>query len=156
LSLVSYRGACLEDLDEMGALMGRMHEETIYGGDPDFAYSKDKMVRYMRSFVINQPETIVDLAVVEGCIVGLILGEYGTMVFNDTRQAREKLLYVDKEFRGGMMGPRLMKRLIRWSYTVGAKEIVGGANTGISAERTAKLWGKLGFSPLGYTVRSRI
>jgi len=151
-----YRGARTEDLSELGDLINRMHSETVWGDDPAFVYDKRKMMRTMYGFVVNQPETIADVAVVDGRIVGLILGEYGTMVFNDTRQAREKLIYVDKSFRGGIMGPRLMKRFINWAHTVGAREIVGGANAGISAERTAKLWAKLGLTPFGYTVRARI
>ena len=152
----TYRAAKIEDLSELGDLIERMHSETVWGNDPDFAYDKIKMMRTMHGFVVNQPETIADVSVVDGRIVGLILGEYATMIFNDTRQAREKLIYVDKSFRGTMMGPRLMKRFIRWAHTVNAREIVGGANAGVSAERTAKLWSKMGLETFGYTVRARI
>lgn len=157
MSLVEYREATLSDLEEMGDVIARMHSETVWGDDPAFAYDKSSMMETMYGFVANQPETIAYLALSEGRIVGVILGEWAGMVFNkSTRQAREKLIYVDKEFRGGMIGPRLMKRFIRWAHEIGAREIVGGANAGINPERTARLWGKLGLGSFGHTVRARI
>jgi len=155
--MIEYRAATLKDLDEMGDVIARMHSETVWGDDPAFAYDKMSMLQSMYGYVANQPETVAELALSNGRIVGVILGEWGTMVFNNnTRQAREKLIYVDKEFRGGMIGPRLMKRFISWAHEIGAREIVGGANAGISPERTAKLWGKLGLDSFGHTVRARI
>ena len=151
-----YRGATLDDLPSLVSLTRKMHEETVWGGDASFSYIPEKMGSRMRGFIVNQPESFADVAIVDGELVGVLLGDYNGMIFGDGRQAREKLIYVDNRFRGGMIGPRLMKRFVSWAHTVSADEIVGGANTGINSERVMRLWGKFGLKPFGYTVRARI
>tara|TARA_R110002074_G_scaffold217088_1_gene387470 strand:- start:160 stop:636 length:477 start_codon:yes stop_codon:yes gene_type:complete len=154
--VVSYRRSSAADSSELVSLIGEMHEETVWGGDSSFDYVPKKMADRLSGFIDNQPESFADIAVVDGKIVGVLLGDYSGMMFGNGRQAREKLVYVDRSFRGGMIGPRLMKRFVSWAHTISADEIVGGANAGIDPERTARLWSKFGLEPFGYTVRARI
>tara|TARA_B100001057_G_scaffold252418_1_gene252689 strand:- start:1038 stop:1502 length:465 start_codon:yes stop_codon:yes gene_type:complete len=154
--MIEYRDATLDDLAEIVRLTGIMHAETVWGDDPKFKFSAKKMARSLFGFIKNQPETFAKIAVHNRKIVGMLFGDYGTMLFSDARQARENLIYVHKDYRGGMTGPRLMKMFIAWAKSVNAAEAIGGANAGINPERIQKLWGKLGMSPLGYTVRARL
>jgi len=154
--MITYRDATLDDLVEIVRLTSLMHAETVWGNDPKFKFNAEKMARNLYGYVKNQPETFAKLAVDDGKIIGLLLGDYGTMLFSDARQAREKLIYVRKEYRGGMTGPRLMKKFVTWAKSINADEAIGGANAGIRPERVQKLWGKLGMAPFGYTVRARL
>jgi len=152
---MEYREATVEDMMGILRLLVEMHAETIYGGDPDFKFDAKKMAMYVMRF-INNPEYLAEIAVKGDNIVGIILGDFGTMIFGNGRQAREKLLYVHKDYRGTITGPRLMKRLISWAKSISATEVMGQTNTGINPERTEKLWGRRGLEPLGHTVRARL
>tara|TARA_B100000035_G_C20767462_1_gene451119 strand:- start:70 stop:534 length:465 start_codon:yes stop_codon:yes gene_type:complete len=154
--MIEYRDATLDDLAEIVRLTSTMHAETVWGDDPKFKFNAKKMARSLFGYIKNQPETFAKVAVHNRKIIGVLFGDYGTMLFSEARQAREKLIYVSKEYRGGMTGPRLMKMFVAWAKSVNAAEAIGGANAGIKPERTQKLWGKLGMAPFGYTVRARL
>jgi len=155
--MIEYRGATVDDLVPIVSLIEEMHTETSWGGDPKFKFKPKDMALHVLGYIENQPESFAEIAVKEGRIVGVILGDYGHMIFNrSVRQAREKLVYVVPHLRGGMVGPRLMKSFVKWAKSTGAAEIIGGANAGISPERTQKLWSLLGLAPFGYTVRARV
>lgn len=154
--MITYRDATLEDMSEIVSLISLMHSETVWGGDKDFAYQPKKMAQSLYGFIKNQPDTLARLALCDDRIVGIIIGDYGTMLFSEARQAREKLIFVHKEHRGGMTGPRLMKNFFAWAKSVNAAEAIGGANAGINPERTQQLWGKIGMAPFGHTVRARL
>ena len=154
--MITYRDATLEDMPEIVRLIKLMHSETVWGGDEGFEYQPQKMARSLYGYIKNQPETLARLAMDGNRIIGIIIGDYGTMLFSDARQAREKLIFVHKDYRGGMIGPRLMKKFFAWAKSVNAAEAIGGANAGINPERTQQLWGKIGMAPFGYTVRARL
>ncbi len=147
----------MDDLVQIVSLIEEMHAETSWGGDPNFKFIPEDMARNVIGYIENQPESFAEIAVKEDRLVAVILGDYGHMIFNrSVRQAREKLVYVVPHLRGGMIGPRLMKSFVKWAKSTGAAEIIGGANAGISPERTQKLWSLLGLAPFGYTVRAKV
>ena len=86
--MISYRDAKLEDMPEIVSLIGLMHSETVWGGEKDFSYQPEKMAQSLYGFIKNQPETLARLALSDGRIIGIIIGDYGTMLFSEARQAR--------------------------------------------------------------------
>ena len=153
-----YRHGSEADLDEIVELLREMHGESVYGGDERFDFCETDMRDYVKRFMDRAPRTLCWVCEEDG-ICGILLADYYGLSFaKGIRSAREQMLYVRKDHRGSMKGPRLMKTLFRWAKHIGAGEVLCGTNTGIDAERTQKLWMKLGYrcETLGYTVRGTL
>lgn len=155
-----YRHGCEDDLPEIVELIREFHKDSVYGGDERFDFCEADTREYVKRFMDRAPRTLCWVCEDDG-ICGMILADYCTLSFNKSlRSARENMLYVRKDHRGSMKGPRLMRTFMRWAKHIGAREILCGTNSGIDAERTQRLWLKLGsglgFESLGYTVRGTL
>jgi L-amino acid N-acyltransferase YncA len=155
-----YRQGREEDLPEIVELLRGLVAESVYGGDPRFEFQEDDMRAHVKRFMDRAPRTLCAVCEDDG-LCGVILADYCTMGFNrNVRSARENMLYVRKDHRGGMKGPRLMKIFMRWAKAIDAREILCGTNSGIDAKRTQELWLKLGSGlgckELGFTVRGTL
>jgi GNAT superfamily N-acetyltransferase len=95
------------------------------------------------------------LAVAEhdGKIVGFMSGWVYQLYFSKTLSAQNNLWYVLPEYRGGMIGVRLLKMFESWAFDKGAKILVGGTSSGISMPRSNKLIEKFGYEPVGSEYR---
>lgn len=67
----------------------------------------------------------------------------------------QHVLYVKPAWRGtrAAAAASLLDRFVTWSAELGAKEIVGGSDTGVRSESTAKLLSRFGFERVGYSMR---
>jgi GNAT superfamily N-acetyltransferase len=95
------------------------------------------------------------LAVAEhdGKVVGFMSGWVYQLYFSKTLSAQNNLWYVLPEYRGGMIGVRLLKMFESWAFDKGAKILVGGTSSGISMPRSNKLIEKFGYEPVGSEYR---
>ena len=73
---MEYRAATVDDMMGILRLLVEMHGETIYAGDPDFKFDAKKMAMYVMRF-IERPEYLAEVALSDGKVVGIILGDFG-------------------------------------------------------------------------------
>jgi len=83
-----------------------------------------------------------------GCVIGLTF----VPPYSERVVAGDYIWYVRPEYRGGMVGVRLMKMFEDWAVGAGAVQILTGATSGIKSERGAALLERLGFVPTGTSV----
>jgi len=83
-----------------------------------------------------------------GCVIGLTF----VPPYSERVVAGDYIWYVRPEYRGGMVGVRLMKMFEDWAVDAGAAQILTGATSGIKSERGAALLERLGFVPTGTSV----
>lgn len=151
-----YRQMTEEDLDEVVELFREMHQESVYGEDERFEYVAADMRDYVRDFLARAPRTL-SLVCEDDGICGILLADCCSLRFNSkVKSVREQMLYVRKDHRGGLKGPRLMSALAKWADFKGAREVLAGTSTGIDPDRVQRLWLKLGYKTLGYTARGTL
>lgn len=85
-------------------------------------------------------------------VIGMFLGVIVPHFFGSDLMANDLCLFVKKEYRGGTAAPRLIKAFEKWAFANGAKVLRYGVSTGVEAERTLKLYEKLGYTQTGYLV----
>ena len=83
-----------------------------------------------------------------GCVIGLTF----VPPYSERVVAGDYIWYVRPEYRGGMVGVRLLRMFEDWAVDAGAAQILTGATSGIKSERGAALLERLGFVPTGTSV----
>ena len=83
-----------------------------------------------------------------GCVIGLTF----VPPYSERVVAGDFIWYVRPEYRGGMVGVRLLRMFEDWAVGAGAAQILTGATSGIKSERGAALLERLGFVPTGTSV----
>lgn len=86
-------------------------------------------------------------------ITGMIVGFVAPHYFTEALIAADLLCYVLPENRGGTYGYRLIKKFEQWAYERGASIVTLGITTGVTTERTASLYKKLGYQQSGILLR---
>ena len=89
-------------------------------------------------------------------LVGCLVGMAYYYPYSKTLVAGDYIWYVVPEYRGGMIGVRLMKMFEEWARGVGAVNICTGATSGINSERGALLLQRLGYSPVGLSMQKEL
>ena len=102
------------------------------------------------SELIEVKKGIALVAVVQGKIVGGLIGYLAEHYFGCDLAAYGLALFIDAEHRNGMVGPRLIKQYVAHARDKGASEIVFSNTTGYEMERVGRLFLRLGFSHDGY------
>ena len=80
-----------------------------------------------------------------GCVIGLTF----VPPYSERVVAGDYIWYVRPEYRGGMVGVRLLRMFEDWAVDAGAVQILTGATSGINSKRAAALLERLGFVPTG-------
>jgi len=80
-----------------------------------------------------------------GCVIGLTF----VPPYSERVVAGDYIWYVRPEYRGGMVGVRLLRMFEDWAVDAGAAQILTGATSGINSKRAAALLERLGFVPTG-------
>jgi len=83
-----------------------------------------------------------------GCVIGLTF----VPPYSERVVAGDYIWYVRPEYRGGMVGVRLLRMFEDWAVDAGAVQILTGATSGIKSERGAALLERLGFVPTGTSM----
>lgn len=90
-------------------------------------------------------------------LVGFFVGQISRVPGFDARIARDMALYLTPEARGGGIVIRLLKKLVsdfkQWGREHGAKATHIDISTGITPDRTKRLYETLGGKQTGYLVR---
>jgi GNAT superfamily N-acetyltransferase len=102
------------------------------------------------SELIEARKGIALVAVVQGKIVGGLIGYLAEHYFGNDLAAYGLALFIDSDHRNGMVGPRLIKQYVEHAREKGASEIVFANTTRYEMERVGRLFLRLGFSHDGY------
>ena len=102
------------------------------------------------SELIEVRKGIALVAVVQGKIVGGLIGYLAEHYFGNDLAAYGLALFIDADHRNGMVGPRLIKQYVASAREKGASEIVFANTTRYEMERVGRLFLRLGFSHDGY------
>ncbi|WP_368647805.1 N-acetyltransferase family protein [Castellaniella ginsengisoli] len=137
------RPATLEDvpaLVEMGA--GMAAESPRWNR---LTYSGERVGNTLRN-LIESPDGLVLVGERSG---GLIAGGIAAIAspnwMSEEMIVQELALFVRPEFRGSILACRLICGLAEWAKLKGARWVEAGVSTGVSPERTAALYQRLGF-----------
>ena len=150
--MVDIRAAHEEDIGRLVQLGRAMQEES-----PRFSrmgYSASKVWSLFINLIANE-DAVVLVAVVDGEIVGMLMGYVTEQFFSHVRSASELVVYVTPECRGGRAAVRMIQAFEMWAFERGAKEIQLGVSTEVDAERTVGFYQRMGYAASGHTLVKR-
>ena len=138
------RHATLQDIPALIDLGQVMHAESRYSVMP---YLPSRVERTLHMLMNGAGCVLV--AEVDGELVGGFMGACNEHYFSDQKVAGDLAIFVAPEFRGGMLGARLIKSFVEWAQEQGAKIIDTGVTTGVTTPQTEALFAKLGGKLIG-------
>lgn len=147
------RRATFDDKYALLELGRKMHAES-----PRFSkleYS-DAKAEQLFNVLLSNPNGVVLIADDESQIIGMMAGFASEHFFSQQLFASDFVLFIEPEHRGGTAAMRLVKEFEKWATDLGVAEIVLGISTEVHAERTAELYGRLGFDRSGFTMIKRV
>lgn len=143
----------MKDADRMIALGARMHAESIFASEP---YIPAKLAAYCRFWLLQPHAGVAILAEDNSEVVGMMAGWCVESFFNHERTARDMILYIRPDKRGGMTALRLVRAFEDWAKEVGARHINIGISAGIDNQRAAKFYQSLGYAQRGVTLSKEV
>jgi len=138
------RPATHNDIGAMLLLTERMHTESTYRVYP---LAIDRMASLFSALMAGQG--CVFVAEADGRICGMMAGYCEESWFTTAKVAGEYGVYVTPEARGARHAVGLVQAFRDWALAQGADLIQMGITTGITTERTADLYERLGFRRCG-------
>lgn len=127
----------------MGFDMAR--ESPVYARHPFDLKTVEKLAER----VLAEPDMCCFVADTGTEIAGFIVGFIAPAWFSRDRLACDLALYVAPEYRGTSAGLRLMRTFIEWAKVGQATAVRVGISTGISTDRTRRMYERLGLTPIG-------
>ena len=147
------RRACNLDVLTLSALLPQYLQETtnhrVFTLDLEYAMSS-------LLSAIADPKSCVLVAVRGSSIVGFLYATVSTFFWSRTPVAVDQLLYVTPEHRGRVYGVHLLRAYEAWAKAQGVPEIRISIASGITEERTRKLYQRLGYEQLGSVYRKEL
>jgi hypothetical protein len=135
--------ATLEDIPSMVELGRLMHAESPRWSR--LPYSAERVGATIKA-LIESPDGLALVARRPGGrIVGGIAAIAVQSWVSDELMAQELALFVRPEFRGSILACRLICGFVEWARIKNARWVEAGVSTGITPERTAALYQRLGF-----------
>lgn len=143
------RLATADDYDAVAA----MAEQNRLESCPQHEWSDERMREtFFQDYLLNSACFIFVVEKDDEVCGFLLTGIYQYRAFNGLFTLQE-VLFVKPEYRGSRAAALLMKKLIDWSRSVGAKEIVGGNDNDVRSEQTARFLSRFGFKSHGYAMK---
>lgn len=149
MARIVYRAASMADFDAVLAISKELYEESWHSETP---WDADVAGAFVKRYLTRSDKGII-VAEREGELIGFIYGELNPLSFSRELSVLEVLWYVSPAYRGSMAGVRLLKFLERWGRENGAKYYFCGHSTLIDADRTDRLFRRLGFLDTGVVFR---
>jgi L-amino acid N-acyltransferase YncA len=142
------RLATEDDIDEVLAMTQEAMAEVRPWLKYDEAETRDTFTRYL-----DTAEPTIFVAEHRGAIVGGAVGSIQQYRTASGHFVLHEVLFVRPGSRGTRAAASLMKHLVAWSEMLGAKEIVGGNDSGMKSEKVARFLSNFGFEHVGYSMR---
>ena len=151
--MIVRRFKTMADVEHMIELGAEMHRESVWAPRP---YIPAKLAAYGKHFLSDPTAGVGILAEEDGKCHGIMAGWALRNFFNDEVCAREMIIYVRKEKRGGTTAMRMVREFERWAEEVGAKEISVGVSAQIDDDKAIKFYKALGYSHRGVTLAKEV
>lgn len=144
------RRAAAADIPAIVAFSIAMHAES-----PQYRamnLNPDKVAAALEA-MLGRPLTALVLVIDNGgTLDGGAIAHIESPWFSDDLVAQEVAMYIRPEKRGGLSAARLVAKMDAWAQAMGAKLLQAGCTTGVTAERTIRLYEHLGFSRVAIGV----
>ena len=146
------RPARPEEIDGLIAIGRLLYRESAMAFLP---FSEEKM-RRLADYYFARPEThCVLIAEQAGEIIGLFAGYITQYLFNSERLAMNTFIYMRPDKRG-FASVKLIRAFEGWARDRGVRKIGVGMSAGIKVDRSARLFERLGYAAVGYTLKKRV
>jgi GNAT superfamily N-acetyltransferase len=147
------RRATLADVPAIVELAAAMHAESPHHQAMNLNAAK---VAHALSLMLARPLTALLLVIDTGGVIdGGAIAHIESPWFSDDLIAQEVAMYVTPAKRGGLGAARLVAHMDAWARAMGARLLLAGCTTGITAERTIALYEHLGFARVAVGVERR-
>lgn len=143
--MVTIRQAQVADLDEVMVLANMFHEESNNGSPVPDA----DVVRMCIEACSKTTAVVFGLAVDEKKLVGIVLGHSDTFMWSWARQTTVQILYVLPEYRGTLLGKKLLGYAEKLARMFGSRYLYVSMNSKIHTARSERFMQLLGFNTLG-------
>jgi GNAT superfamily N-acetyltransferase len=138
------RDLALSDIPALMQIAELMHVESLYS---EYPLNRDR-TKFILEELIPKEEVYTKGVEVDGSLVGVFLGEVTTDLWAEVQVARDIILYMIPEHRGGGHGVRLLKGFRKWAEPL-SDIVVISVFAGIDNEKMSGLLDRLGYSDAG-------
>ena len=138
------RDLALSDIPVLMKIAELMHVESLYS---EYPLNRDR-TKFILEELIPKKEVYTKGVEVDGSLVGVFLGEVTTDLWAVVQVARDIILYMIPEHRGGGHGVRLLKGFRKWAEPL-SDIVVISVFAGIDNEKMSGLLSRLGYSDAG-------
>jgi GNAT superfamily N-acetyltransferase len=145
------RDATLDDVPALLALGQRMHAES-----PRFSlieFDSDRLQMTLEQ-ILAAPGGFLMVGEHDSAIAGVMVALATQHWCSRDIVASEMALFVEPEFRGSMLGARLIRRYVTWARALGARLVTAGISTGVHVEETARLYEAVGMRRFGVLLEA--
>lgn len=146
MTRATIRGATMRDVDRIVQLGAAMHAESRYAIYP---YDTGIAERLAVDHITDGLTRCCILSETDGTVTGMIGGQIAPMIFSPTQAAHDTIFYVDPTRRGSFDAIRLIRAFEGWAEAKGAAEITLATSTGLTVDRGAALFRRLGYAQVG-------
>ena len=140
----------LEDILDVMDLYELLHQESDWAR---WEMSEEKTYDVLRNCV-ESPDMWGMVAEFDGVIGGFMIGYATEHWLSPDKFAGDLTLYLATEYRGSSAAIKMLKAFEKWAFEEQeVKYIDLGVSTGIHAEATAAMYGRLGYENQGISMR---
>lgn len=138
------RPMTIDDLNAVLPLCVRMYEEST--GYESMRFSACRCGEILRGAI---RDGFAAVAVIEGKVIGFMVGCAVQPTFSADLQACDFALYVAPEWRGGFSAARLVAAYIVWAKERGCRRITVGVTAGVNNDEAVAFYEGMGFRSCG-------
>lgn len=130
-----------------------MARANAYENRPDLGFDEEILTFTYYKYLATANPTIF-LAEYNRTVVGFLMAYMYEYHHTTGLYTSQSVLYVEPEFRGHRAAAAavLLQRFVDWSESLGAREMIGGSDTGFRNESVARLLERFGFERRGYAM----
>ena len=139
------RFAAVDDIPRLLELGAAMHAESQWESVP---FSVEK-VEQLYQMLIGNEDALFIVAERDNKIIGMMAGTVQEHWMSEARVACDLFVFIEPAHRGGITGPRMLDLYTGWSLNKNVGLIMLGAMTGVAPQKTARLFGLLGYEQMG-------
>ena len=148
------RSAVMDDIGGIIELAETMRREIV---TPFPAIDHERVERQLSLTQAHPDAMMAEVAVGRsGGIAGLITAVMADYAFSFERRAVSDVLYVMPDARGAVMAKRLVARFEKWAARHGARMAWLGVSTGLTPDRTGRLFENFGYRAIGAIYRKEL
>jgi L-amino acid N-acyltransferase YncA len=139
------RPATKSDIPALVAMGAEVHALSHYRAA---TYSPAKVADFLEQ-LIDDAYGFAFVMERGGLVVAYMIAHLGQPYYSDDLVATEISLYALPAHRSGFAALRLLSAFVAWAQQLDAKIITAGIMTGITLEKTAQLYHRIGFDLMG-------